>query len=219
VPTASCAPPGRNATDFTGALSSTPGHTTVFTEPGVVQPYTLAVTTGANGLFHGEKVLWVGAPARVTGLDRRGKVWLGIGVYHVLFLTSLAVVEVPAGNPQALSLIATAMVCFLTIVVAALIQLRSDRRWSRYLITSGRIVHTTKWFGQNTVQSVALRKLGTPTVSAPEGSTIGTIRFDNRMTWVEAKDVIFRFGEPGSLVLRDIDNVHHVRDIILAAQN
>jgi hypothetical protein len=176
------------------------------------------VTTGPNGLFHGERVLWVGTPARLTVLDRVGKFWLGLGAFYGLLFAVLAVVMVRAGNPNQLILTALMMVCILGVVVAALLQLRSGRRSTRYLITDQRIIHTSRWFGQDKVRIAALRELGPPAVSVPDGSTLGTIRFGNRTARDEAVDAISSLGQAGSIVLKDIDNVQQVRDIILAAQ-
>lgn len=176
------------------------------------------MTTGSDGLFQGERVLWVGTPARLTMLDRVGKFWLGVGVGYALLFGFLAVVAVRVENPGLLIMSGLIAVCLLGVVVAALVQLRSGRRSTRYLITDRRIVQTFKWFGQDKSRVAALRELGPPVVSGADGSAVGTIRFGGRRAWDEVVLVVSSVGQAGSVVLRDIDEVERVRDIIVAAQ-
>lgn len=178
--------------------------------------YSSAVTTDPHGPLHGERMLWVGTPARFSVLDRVGMFWLGFGVCSGLLGVVVAIAA--AGNQGFMIMIALLAVCLLSLSVAMVLQLRSGRRSSRYLITDKRIVHTVKWFGLDRAIIASLAELGPPVVSASAGSTIGTIRFGNHTAWHELWDAVSNFGRSGSIVLREIDNVQEVRDIIVAAQ-
>lgn len=175
--------------------------------------YCPAVTSGPDGLFHGERVLWVGSPARFPVLDRVGKVLLGVGVVYGVAVVLLVIAIVRAGNLPMLLLGGLFVVCVLSVILVVFLQRRSGLRSTRYLVTDRRVIVTSKWFGQAKVRTAALGDLGLPVVVAAEGATVGTIRLGSTSGLTGA--VVVRISP---IVFREVEDARRVRAIILAAQ-
>lgn len=167
--------------------------------------------------FQDERVLWVGAPARVRVLDRVGKAWLGFAVFYGVVCVTSVLYALLSGHVNSLPMTALFTVVMVVLIVAAFAQLHASRRTARYVVTERRIVATSKWFGQDKAQSVALRDLGAPVVSNPDGS-IGTIRFGHTPVIDAVNTAVSSLGQKVPLVLWDIEDARRVRDIIVAAQ-
>jgi hypothetical protein len=164
-----------------------------------------------------EQVLWVGTPARVRVLDRVGRIWLGFAVFYAVVCATSVLYALLTDNSNTLLQTGLYTVCGAIVVVAAFVQLRAGRRSAHYLVTDQRIVATSKWFGQDKVQSVPLTDLGPPVVSMTDG--LGTIRFGGGPSAVEAMNTaVSSFGQKVPLVLWDLEDAERVRDIIATAQ-
>jgi hypothetical protein len=119
---------------------------------------------------------------------------------------------------NSLPLTAMFTVCVVIILAAAFAQLHASRRTARYVVTDKRVVATSKWFGQDKAQSIALGDLGTPVVSTTDGS-IGTIRFGHPPLIETVNTAVSSWGQKVPLVLWDIEDAQRVSDIIATAQH
>jgi hypothetical protein len=164
--------------------------------------------------FDGEHVLWVGSPARVRVLDRVGKAWLGFAIFYGVVCATSVAYALLSGHVNSLPMTAMFTVCMVVIIVAAFAQLHASRRTARYVITDQRIVATSKWFGQDKVQSLPLADLAPPVVSIPDG----TIRFGHTPVIEAVNQAVSSLGQKVPLVLWDIEDAQRVRDIIVTAQ-
>ena len=167
--------------------------------------------------FQDERVLWVGAPARVRVLDRVGKAWLGFAVFYGIVCVTSVLYALLSGHVNSLPLTGLFTVCVVILLVAAFAQLHASRRTARYVVTERRIVATSKWFGQDKIQSVALRDLGAPVVSDSDGS-IGTIRFGHTPVIEAMNTAVSSWGQKVPLVLWDIEDAQRVHEIIITAK-
>jgi hypothetical protein len=168
----------------------------------------------SDGLFRDERVLWKGTPAVFRVRDPVSKMLLGIGVFYGLFPAAVMAVAVAGGNGwPVLTLLGVFVVGWLTFTVALFVQWRSA--W--YLITDRRIVVASRWLWRDRVRSTDLRTLAPPVVSVPEGSTTGTIMFGDPVDIGVVIEALFSYGQRVPLVLRDVEDVRRVRDIVTSA--
>lgn len=173
----------------------------------------------SDALFQGEPVLWVGEPARVRVLDGSGMLWLGLGVFFTVLVGALVIIPgIASGGGPGLVLAVLFLVCVLGVVAAGLAQLRAGRRSTRYVLTDRRIVVTSRWFGQDRVQTAYLARLPPPAMSVSRGATVGTIWFGDGTDAAAAARAVSSLGQETPIVLRDIEDVRRVRDLIVSAQ-
>jgi hypothetical protein len=167
--------------------------------------------------FEGERVLWVGQPARVRVLDRVGRAWLVFAVFYGVVCATSVAYALLSGNVNSLPLTVLFTVCVVVLVVAAFAQLHANRRTARYVVTDRRVVATSKWFGQDRVRSVALGDLGAPAVSTTD-SSVGTIRFGHTPVIEALNKAVSSWGQNVPLVFWDVEDAERVHDIIVTAQ-
>jgi hypothetical protein len=150
--------------------------------------------------FDGERVLWIGQPARFPIFDVVGVLVTAVGIYCLAGATFTIVSGARGGDATTVVLAALIALCVLCVMVGRPLLRRANLRTTQYLLTESRIVICSTTTDRRTL-IVYLRDLAPPRLSLRDGTSIGTIRFD---------------GSP--VVLLEVENARQVHQLIASAQ-
>jgi hypothetical protein len=160
----------------------------------------VAVKTDKADTFDGERVLWIGQPARFPIFDVVGVLVTAVGIYCVVGATFSIVAGVRDGNATTVVLAAFIALCVLCVVVGWPLLRRANLRSTQYLLTESRIVVCSTTTRRRTLIA-HLRDLPPPTLSIRDGTSIGTIRFDG-----------------STVVLLEVENARQVHQLITSTR-
>ncbi|MGH8881868.1 MAG: hypothetical protein ACRD0P_31725, partial [Stackebrandtia sp.] len=150
--------------------------------------------------FDGERVLWVGQPARFPVFDVVGILLTAVGIY--CFAGAVFTIIAGARDDDMTTVVLAVIIaaCVVVVVIGRPLLRRSTLRTTRYLLTESRIVvASTDPHRRKVIAS--LHELSPPTLSLRDGSTVGTIRFDG-----------------STVVLLEVANARQVHQLITSIQ-
>lgn len=150
--------------------------------------------------FDGERVLWVGQPARFPIFDVVGVLLTTVGIYCIAGAVFSIVSAARDGNLITVALAALIGLCVLAVIIGRPVLRRANLRTTQYLLTESRIVVASTVAGRR-VLIAYLRDLSPPALSMRDSTGIGTIRFDG-----------------STVVLLEIENARQVHHLIITAQ-
>jgi membrane protein implicated in regulation of membrane protease activity len=150
--------------------------------------------------FDGERVLWIGQPARFPVFDVVGVLLTTVGIYCIAGAAFSIVAGVRDDNPITVVLATLIALCVLAVIIGRPLLRRAGLRTTQYLLTESRIVVASTVAGRR-VLVAHLRDLPPPMLTARDSTDIGTIRFDG-----------------SNVTLLEIANARQVHHLIVTAQ-
>jgi len=158
------------------------------------------VTANQADTFDGERVLWIGQPARIPIFDVVGVLVTAVGIYAIGGAVFTIIAGVRDDHPLTVILASVIAICVLVVLVGRPLLRRASLRTTRYLLTESRIV-VGSTVPQRRKLVANLRELPMPMLSLRDGTNVGTIRFDG-----------------SSIVLLEVENARQVHQLITSTQ-
>jgi hypothetical protein len=175
------------------------------------------------GAWNGERVLWTGSPSSTRPFLPADAVLIPLTVLWASFAVFWETAAARPGAPGFFMLWGVPFIVIGAYITVGRFFVRARRLASTtYAVTDQRVIEQVSWPRTRTRTSY-LSQLDPPVVAVGKDGSTGSLAFGAMPTMMESigeAGLPGRYGSgPPPIVLRSIENVRIVRDIIVAAQH